>query len=96
MVPSSMIGPQSQPAYAAQVIAQKAQDLLVLLNLDSGEYYNLDEVGTRIWELCDGVRTVSEIARCIREEFDASGDSVEQDVRTFLEELAQDKLVNCA
>jgi hypothetical protein len=91
-----MIGPQSQPAHGAQVIAQKAKDLLVLLNLDTGEYYNLDEVGTRIWELCDGARTISEIARCIREEFDASGDPIEQDVQTFVEELAQDKLVDCA
>ncbi len=96
MVPSSMIGPQSQPAHAAQVIDQKAKDLVVLLNLDTGEYYNLDEVGTRIWELCDGARTVSEIARCIGEEFETSGDPVEQDVLTLLEELARDKLVNFA
>jgi Coenzyme PQQ synthesis protein D (PqqD) len=90
-----VIGPQSQPAHAAQVIAQKAQDLVVLLNLDTGEYYSLDEVGTRIWELCDGARTVSKIARCISEEFETSGNPVEQDVLTFLEELAQDRLVNC-
>ncbi len=86
----------SRPAHAAQVIAQKAKDLLVLLNLDTGEYYHLDEVGTRIWELCDGTRTVAEVARCISEEFDASGAPVEPDVLTFLEELAQDKLVNFA
>jgi coenzyme PQQ synthesis protein D (PqqD) len=91
-----MIGPQSQPAHAAEVIVQKAQDLLVLLNLDTGQYYNLDEVGTRIWELCDGVRTITEIARCIGEEFDTSGDPIERDVMTFVEDLAQDRLVNCA
>jgi Coenzyme PQQ synthesis protein D (PqqD) len=93
---AGMIGPQSQPAHAAQVIAQKAKDLVVLLDLDTGEYYNLDEVGTRIWELCDGARTVSEIARCIGEEFDASGEPVEHDVMNFLGELVQDKLVRCA
>jgi len=91
-----MIGPLSQPAHATKVIAQKAKDLLVLLDLDTGEYYNLDEVGTRIWELCDGARTVSEIARLISEEFEASGEGVERDVVKFLEELVQDKLVNFA
>ncbi len=91
-----MIGPQSQPAHATKVIAQKAKDLLVLLDLDTGEYYNLDEVGTRIWELCDGARTVSEIARRISEEFEAAAEAVEPDVVKFLEELAQDKLVNLA
>jgi hypothetical protein len=91
-----MIGSQSQPAHATKVIAQKAKDLLVLLDLDTGEYYSLDEVGTRIWELCDGVRTVSDIARCISAEFDAEGEAVEQDVVRFLEELARDKLVNGA
>lgn len=77
------------------MIAQKAKDLVVLLNLDTGEYYSLDEVGTRIWELCDGARTVSEIARCISEEFDTSGNPVEQAVLTFLQELATDQLVSC-
>jgi hypothetical protein len=91
-----MIGPQSQPAHAPKVIAQKAKDLLVLLDLDTGEYYSLDEVGTRIWELCDGARTVSDIARCISEEFDASGESVEQDVLTFFQQLSQDDLVSGA
>ena len=91
-----MIGLQSQPAHATKVIAQKAKDLLVLLDLDTGEYYNLDEVGTRIWELCDGARTVADIARHIGEEFDASSQAVERDVLIFLEELAQDKLVNAA
>ena len=91
-----MIGPLSQPAHATKVIAQKAKDLLVLLDLDTGEYYNLDEVGTRIWELCDGARTVSEIALRISEEFEASGETVERDVVKFLEELVQDKLVSFA
>ena len=38
------------------VLAQEAHGQTVLLRLEDGGYYALDEVGAMIWELCDGGR----------------------------------------
>jgi hypothetical protein len=77
-----------------QVLAQKAGETLVLLNLDSGQYYNLNEVGTRVWELCDGVRTASEIACTISVEYEARANHIRLDVLAVLDDLVRGDLVN--
>jgi hypothetical protein len=84
----------SRLARSNQVLAQKAGETLVLLNLDSGQYYDLNEVGTRVWELCDGVRTASEIACTISEECAAPADHIRLDVLAVLDDLVREKLVN--
>ncbi len=89
-----MIGLFHRPMHADQVIARKASGTVILLNLDSGHYYSLDEVGSRVWELCDGARTVPEIVSRICQEYDAATDRVEQDVSELLAELAKEKLVH--
>jgi Coenzyme PQQ synthesis protein D (PqqD) len=82
-----------RPAHAQQVIAQKVSNTMVLLHLGTGEYYNLDEVGLRVWELCDGTRSVPDLVSAICREFDAPPQQVEQDLLELLEELAAEQLV---
>ena len=43
------------------ILAQEAHGQTVLLRLEDGGYYALDDVGAMIWELCDGGRAVGEI-----------------------------------
>ena len=66
---------------------------LVLLNPQSGEYYTLDEVGSRIWELCDGTRTISQIAALIGQEFAAPIEVIEKDALELVKDLAEEKLL---
>ena len=78
------------------VLAQRVKPTdptTVLLNPQSGEYYTLDEIGSRIWELCDGTRTVSEIVGAIVQEYDAPAAEIEGDVLELLNDLAAEKLV---
>ena len=75
------------------VLAQNASGTLVLLDPESGEYFSLNEVGTRVWELCDGTRTVGGIVGAVVEEYDAPADAIERDVLELLSELASDRLV---
>ncbi len=66
---------------------------LVLLNPQSGEYYTLDEVGSRVWQLLDGKRTIDELVAQIAREYDAPADVIEQDVRDLLKDLVDEELV---
>ena len=82
-----------RPSHADQVIAQQTCGTLVLMSIDKGQYYSLNELGCRIWQLCDGVRPVAEIIQIIGDEYDVSLDRVQHDVLTLLQELADEHLV---
>lgn len=71
---------------------QEADADAVLLDVDTGSYFALNEVGGRVWSLCDG-RTVSQIVEVISAEFDAPVEMIRADVLELLGALADEKLV---
>ncbi len=75
------------------VLAQEAKGQTVLLRMEDGGYYALDEVGAMIWELCDGTRSVDQIVAAIRREFDAPGSTVRADVLEFVDDLRRERLL---
>ena len=75
------------------VLAQSAQGQTVLLRLEDGGYYALDEVGAIIWDLCDGHRTVSEVVAALCAEFDAPEETVQADVLEFIADLRREHLL---
>jgi hypothetical protein len=88
-----MIRQESCPKRVEQVIAQKASSEWLLFNMSDGNYYSLNDIGGRVWELCDGTRTVSQLVASISAEYDASIDEVEKDVVELLEGLKHGKLL---
>ncbi|MFL6196776.1 MAG: PqqD family protein [Thermoanaerobaculia bacterium] len=88
-----MIGTESRPQRRDRVLTQTAAGTLVLLDLDGGEYYSLDEVSARVWELCDGQHAVGGIVEAISAEYDASAETIYEDVLAFLEEMLDEKLL---
>jgi hypothetical protein len=75
------------------ILAQEAHGRTVLLRLEDGGYYALDEVGAMIWELCDGSRAGSEIVAMLCEEFDAPESTVREDVMEFIGDLRRERLL---
>lgn len=75
------------------VLSQRVGDSLVLLDPAGGEYYSLEGVGVRVWELCDGTRLTDEVVAAIQQEYDAPLATVQADVVALLTELANEKLV---
>ena len=89
-----MTGIKSLPRQGRRVLNQLVGQTTVLLDPDSGEYYSLDEVGTRIWELCDGNRTADAIAAAICEEYEQDPAVVLTDVKELLADLASAGLLD--
>lgn len=88
------IGPESRLQRKDRVLVQRAADQWILLNVESGQYYALDEVSGRVWDLCDGSREVSKVVEAICADFDAPAEMVREDVLAFLDEMAEEKLVS--
>jgi len=56
--------------------------------------YNLNEIGSRIWELIDGVTTVEQMRDKIVEEYEVTPEQAEADIIEFLEHLEQEGAVS--
>ena len=75
------------------ILKQEAAGTVVLLNMDDGRYFALDGVGGRVWDLCDGSRTLSEIAAILAEEYEAPAETIERDLAELMNDLTNEELV---
>jgi hypothetical protein len=66
----------------------------VILDLDSGIYYGLNEVGASIWKLIQEAKSVTEIKKAIMEEYDVQPDRCETSILRLLNELAERNLIS--
>ena len=69
------------------------QDGAIVLDVQQGQMFNLNLVGSRVLELLENGSTEPEIVALIGQEFNAGHDVVEKDVRRFIESLKKHKLV---
>lgn len=77
------------PTTAWRIIEGEA----VILSLETKVLRGLNPVGSRVWELIDGRRSVEEITHVIVEEFEVSLQEVTRDVREFVQALLDKGLV---
>jgi Coenzyme PQQ synthesis protein D (PqqD) len=80
------------PATAWRVIEGEA----VILSLDTKVFRGLNAVGSRVWELIDGRRSLDDIVAQITGEFEVASDVAARDVATFVAELIDKRLVTTA
>jgi len=81
------------PKRQEQIIAQKGSDEVLLFNMDDGSYYALNEVGNRIWELCDGTHGMAEMVCVLAKEYNAPAEMIEPDVQEVLDDLRSKNLI---
>ncbi len=74
-------------------MVQEVEQQAVLLDIESGEYFSLNDVGKRVWDLCDGTRTVAQVADTICSEYDVPPETALDDTGVLLEHLAGAGLV---
>ena len=70
------------------VISQEVSGETVLLDLKSENYFGLDAVGTRIWQLIRDNGDLQVILETILDEFDADEARIRGDLEALLSEIA--------
>jgi Coenzyme PQQ synthesis protein D (PqqD) len=75
------------------VIFRELAGEVVLLNLQSGVYYGLDSVGSRIWHLLANRQSIDEVCAVLLDEFEVSPEVLRADVTRIVEELAEKGLI---
>jgi hypothetical protein len=74
-------------ALSPDVISQEVSGETVLLDLESENYFGLDEVGTRIWQLIKETDDLNTIYNTLLGEYEVSGERLQQDLVTLLTEI---------
>jgi len=74
------------------IVFRKIADEYILVPIrqnvgDLESIYTLNEVATRIWELVDGKRKISEIKKIITEEFEVTPEEAEKDLIELMQKL---------
>jgi hypothetical protein len=82
-----------QPRRRDRVLVEQVDDETVLLDVDSGRYFALNEVGARVWALCDGTRDVDAIAAHICSEYEADLATIRADVADLVQQFTAERLL---
>jgi hypothetical protein len=79
--------PSSRFRAAPAVHSRRFGAELVVLDLERGEYFALDEMGARVWdELAEG-RPLAAVVGAIAHEYEVNADRLWSDLSTFSDEL---------
>jgi len=79
--------------HSDDVLFQEVGGEAVLLDLASEQYFGLDQVGTRIWELIDGKARLGDIRQTLCAEYEAESERIGKDLLALAQSLADAGLV---
>ncbi|MFO7658948.1 MAG: lasso peptide biosynthesis PqqD family chaperone [Bacteroidales bacterium] len=66
---------------------------VVMLSVENSEYYGMDTVGSRIWQLLENPVSFNSLVGALLDEYEVSEEQCKSDTLTFLEQLAEKGLV---
>ena len=72
---------------APEVICRELGGELIILNLENGTYFGLDEIGARIWQLIQEHGSLDKVFAALCDEYEASADTLRRDLLNLVNEL---------
>ena len=82
--------------HSKRVAWRKVADEAVILDVETAAYYSLNGAGLRMWELLGEGGSVSDVARRLSEEFEASEGEIQKDCTELVSKLKKEGLLEPA
>jgi hypothetical protein len=76
-----------------QVVHQTIDGEVVIINLESGCYYSLDNVAAEVWALLENHAAVGEVAHALGRRYDAAAETISSTVDHFVANLCDESLL---
>lgn len=76
-----------------QQVSAEVDGEAVILGMDRGEYYGLDPIGTRIWQLVQSPISVEQIRCVILDEYDVAPEQCLSDLLALLNHMRAEGLI---
>jgi len=75
------------------VLSQEVSGETVLLDLNNENYFGLNEVGTRIWQLLQSEDNLDKIYDILLDEYDVEAKQLKQDFDDIIKQLVESKII---
>lgn len=79
--------------FSPQVIQETIEGEVIIVSLESGNYYSLNKSGGDIWQLALGAYSRDEIIAALRERYRPGGADPGDSVPAFLDQLVEQQLL---
>lgn len=79
---------------SSDVVSRVVDGEAVLLDLASGKYFGLNEVGARVWEEVQEETPIDTVVERLLGEFDVEADTLRKDVAELITELEEKGLIS--
>ena len=89
----NMIGVNTIIKRVDKIDATEFNDEKVMMDIEKGKYYALNEVGSSIWDKIESTISVSDIVEKLLEEYDVSKEQCTEEVLNYLNNLEKEKLI---
>ncbi len=76
-----------------ELLYSKIGNEIVLLTVESGKYFKIDEIGSLIWEYIKKPKSISEIKDYLIQDYNVTEDQCVADISSFLDKLISDNLL---
>jgi hypothetical protein len=76
-----------------ELLDSKIDDEYVMMSIENGEYYGLNKIASRIWELLDNPQPFKKLINKLLSEYDVGREECEEDVKKYLLVLADKQLI---
>ena len=88
------IGPDTLLQRKPDLLFNEIDGEVVMLSIENSEYYGMDKVGSRIWQLLEKPMRFRELVAKLMEEYEVSEEQCTIDTLAFLKKITDKKLVN--
>jgi Coenzyme PQQ synthesis protein D (PqqD) len=93
---SQSLEPQTVLARNPAILFNDFDDGIMMMDIDSGLYFDVDAIGGRIWSLLDEPASLGTICAALAEDYDVDPDTCAQETSEFLGELLEKGLIQRA
>lgn len=86
------LGAETQLRLTTHTVARALEDSVALLDVDSGTYYTIDEVGIIFVEMCGEGACLGDIARRVASQYEVDEAQALSDLKELAQDLIQEGL----
>lgn len=77
-----------------ELLSSRMDNEIVMMHPESGKYFALNPVASRIWELLEQPNSINDLVEKLLREFDVTQDVCKTEVTVFIEEIMEKKLID--
>lgn len=78
---------------SSAVLTAEVDGEIVMMSIEKGRYFGLDDIGSQVWNLIDTPCTFGELVDRLLAQYDADRDAIAGDVRGLLLSMAERDVV---